>query len=218
MSRENLKDIAHWHDTPYRSENTAAYDNFEADYGLPENLDLTPFRKSLSRLLLNCRMEAPQVAPGHSATLVGPCLGTFASRRWAIGVGFIPLDPAPYVRDYMAEAEVAMNEYTPQDMELNEILKTQGLKAFDRRAREHQRDTDRKKQRKLYRANYERYAAEAKAKNIQRAAEKLVAEKLAAENAAAAQAQSDQSGLKKPPMSAAADAAQSGLKEAQKTA
>ncbi len=44
FAKENLKDglkddNAHWHDTPYHTEDAAAYDNFEADYGLPEGID-----------------------------------------------------------------------------------------------------------------------------------------------------------------------------------
>jgi len=70
-----------------------------------------------------------------------------------------------------------------------EIMKEQGYEAMDRRAREHQRNADRKLQRKLFRANYARYVAEAKLKNIQRAAEKLIADKLAAEKAASQSAQ-----------------------------
>ena len=122
-------------------------------------------------------------------------------------VPLIPVIPPPYVRDYTAEAEAAF-ESTPADIELTEIYNTQGYKAWERRAHEHQRSIDRKQQRKLYRANYERYAAEAKLKNIQRAAEKLVAEKLAAEKAAAEKAaaqtpQPEVLGTKKPPIPAA---------------
>src|SRR5450631_4317651 len=55
----------------------------------------------------------------------------------------------------------------------------------------------------LFRANYARYAAEAKLKNIQRAAEKLVEERLAAEKSAAqneaAQQAQPESLFKKPP-------------------
>src|SRR5450755_2050225 len=45
FAKENLKDglkddSAHWHDTPYLTEDPAAYDNFEADYGLPEGIDV----------------------------------------------------------------------------------------------------------------------------------------------------------------------------------
>ena len=45
FAKENLRDSlkddnAHWHDTPYLTEDAAACDNFEADYGLPAGLDL----------------------------------------------------------------------------------------------------------------------------------------------------------------------------------
>ena len=65
-----------------------------------------------------------------------------------------------------------------------------------------------RRQRKLYRANYERYVAEAKLKNIQRAAEKLLAQRQAAEELAS----------KKPPASVAADAQESAQEEVEKTA
>jgi len=102
-------------------------------------------------------------------------------------------------------------------MELTEIYNTQGYKAWGRRAQEHQRNNDRKQQRKLFRANYARYAAEAKLRNIQRAAEKLLQERQAAEKAAAegaaAQPQAEQSEMKKPPTGTA-----DGSPEVKKTA
>ena len=62
-----------------------------------------------------------------------------------------------------------------------EILKTQGHHAWEARAKEHQRNNRRRLQRQFFRANYDRFAAEAKRRNIQRAAEKLMQEKLAAD-------------------------------------
>jgi hypothetical protein len=217
QAADNFKHPDAWQPSAYRNDQSQAhpgnYDNFEAEYGLPENLNLNtppevafppPPEPAFSHL--SSRAEADVSAVG----VEGPPL----SRP-----PLIPVIPPPVLRDYMAEAEIAMNEYTPQDMELNEILKTQGYKAFDRRAREHQRDSDRKKQRKLFRANYERYVAEAKTKNIQRAAEKLVAEKLAAEKAAAAQPPSaEPSPNKKPPTSVTTPAPDAGKNETQKTA
>jgi hypothetical protein len=108
----------------------------------------------------------------------------------------------------MAEAEIAMTEVTPQDLELHEIMETEGLKAMESRALEHQRDANRKRRRKLYRADYERYVAEAKMKNIQRAAEKLLAQRQAAEELAA----------KKPPLPITTATPESAQKEAKKTA
>ncbi len=204
FAKKNLKDglkddSSHWHDTPYLTEDATAYDNFEADYGLPKGIDLTappevafpPPPESQGVIL------SGGGAPFASPESKDPCFSTHPPR----GLQFpsfdraplIPDIPAPVVRDYTAEAEVAMFESTPEDIELMEIMKEQGYKAMERRGREHQRRFDRKRQRKLFRANYERYVAEAKLKNIQRAAEKLLAEKLAAEKAAAqnAAAQAD---------------------------
>ncbi len=39
--RDSLKENSGWHDTPYLTEDAEAYDNFESDYGLPENLDIS---------------------------------------------------------------------------------------------------------------------------------------------------------------------------------
>ena len=78
-----------------------------------------------------------------------------------------------------------MSEVTPEDVELNEILKTQGIQAMESRALEHQRNSRRRLVRKHFRANYARYTAEAKLQNIKRAAEQLLAQKQAAEKAAA---------------------------------
>lgn len=83
------------------------------------------------------------------------------------------------VRDYEAEAEAAM-ECHPQDIEMEEIMKKYGYKTWDERAKENQRNNDRRRRRQFFRANYERFAAEARCRNIQRAAEKLMQEKLAA--------------------------------------
>jgi hypothetical protein len=209
FAKENLRDglkddNAHWHDTPYHSEDATAFDNFEADYGLPEGLDLS---------------IPPEVAfppPGvilseeRSDESKDPFVAAHLDR-----VPLIPEIPPPYKRDY--EAEFANYEYTPQDMELTELYNTRDYKAWDSRCKEHQRDSDRKQRRRLFRANYARYAAEAKLKNIQRAAEKLIAQRLAAEKAAAegaaAQPQADQSEIKKPPTGAP-----DGSEEAKKTA
>ncbi len=183
FAKENLRDglkddNAHWHETPYLTERTAAYDNFEADYGLPEGLNLTvppelAFPPTDTSTHDGCPVQAGVACAGvfpHGASIDHPPL--------------IPVIPPPVLRDYVAEAEIAMTEVTPQDLELNEIMRTEGLKAMESRALEHERDANRKRRRKLYRANYDRYVAEAKMKNIQRAAEKLLAERQAAQELA----------------------------------
>ncbi len=194
FAKENLKDglkddHAHWHDTPYHTEDAAAYDSFEADYGLPQGID-----PNLSPAIVfpppaeHNPMGAPPLSrfgDRVGESLGGPQLPDSGNCGVQGCAPLIPEIPPPVVRDYMAEAEAAMFECTPEDIELHEILKEQGYKAMESRGREHQRAADRKRQRKLFRANYARYVAEARLKNIQRAAEKLLKERLAAEKAAA---------------------------------
>ncbi len=205
FAAQALKSSDKWQPSVFHSDVAAPAVDLATEYGLPEDLDL------------NVRPEvafpsppAPQTDNWQPATdnfrgcpvqADFACAGGFPHGAHPLPPNIdrpphIPVIPPPVVRDYMAEAEIAMNEVTPQDLELHEIMQTEGLKAMDRRAREHQRDADRKRQRKLYRANYERYVAEAKLKNIQLAAEKLLAQRLADEKAAA---------QKKPSASAACD-------------
>ena len=185
QAADNFKHPDAWQASAYASDQSQphaeSYDNFEAEYGLPEQLDLNllpevAFPPPDTNTQVGCPVQAGVACAGvspHGANIDRPPL--------------IPVIPPPVLRDYVAEAEIAMTEVTPQDLELNEIMRTEGLKAMESRALEHERDANRKRRRKLYRANYERYVAEAKMKNIQRAAEKLLAERQAAEQAAAAQ-------------------------------
>src|SRR5271165_787945 len=212
----NFKHPDAWKTSAYINDQSApypnSYDEFEAEFGLPENLDLNaPPEVAFPPPPEPVSAGAPSMgAPpsGAGAPPLSPSVGDrVGDAGWPVpasvaGVGFVPDIPRPCVRDYTAEG--VFIEATPEDMELNEILKEQGYKAFDRRAREHQRNADRRKQRKHFRANYERYVAEAKARNIQLAAEhllkeRLVAEKAAAQKEAAQKSQPEPADTKKPP-------------------
>jgi hypothetical protein len=206
FAKENLRDglkddRAQWHETPYLTERAAAYDNFEADYALPKDLDIS--------IPSELAFPPPGVAGPELGGPQLPDVGNCGDFKYSIDrPPLIPVIPPPVLRDYVAEAEIAMTEVTPQDLELHEILKAEGYKAMESRALEHERDTNRKRRRKLYRANYERYVAEAKMKNIQRAAEKLLAERQAAEELA----------IKKPPVSVATATPESAEGEAKSIA
>jgi len=226
----NFRHPEAWQATPYTTEQSGtqsvSYDGFEAEYGLPEGINVdTPPDVAFPPE----PMGAPSSSPGFGDR-VGSVSSDLSSRAQAAASAagvegplyspalsrepLFPEIPKPYVRDYMAEAEAALFETTPEQIELHEILQTEGYKAMERRAHEHQRNSDRKKRRKLFRANYERYVAEAKLQNIQRAAEKLLKDRLAAEKAAAQKlaneklteaagnAQPDPTIARKPPISA----------------
>ena len=202
----NFRHPEAWQTKPYTSDQSAtspvSYEEFEAEFGLPEglNLDVPPevafppppdpalmdlsSRNAASSFSdLSSRAQAAASATGVEGPLYSPLL----SRE-----PLFPEIPPPYVRDYMAEAEAAFFETTPEQIELREIMKTEGRKAWESRALEHERNANRKRRRKHFRANYERYVAEAKLQNIQRAAEKLLKDRLAAEKAAAQKLASEQ--------------------------
>ena len=200
--RDSLKENSDWHATPYHTEDAEAYDRFESDYGLPENIDvsvppdvsfpppLTPQGVILSgggALFAPPQSKDPFVSPQSVGVTGAPPLSPAIGDR----VGVSPSAPQPCIRDYMAEAEAAM-QVQPEDIELMEIMKKYGYKAWDQRSKEHQRNERRRRQRKYFRANYDRFVAEANAKNIQNAAERLYQERIAAERAEVA---------KKPPTS-----------------
>jgi hypothetical protein len=197
--KDSLKDNSLWRQSPYHSEDAVAYDNFESDYGLPENLDITipaevsfppPPLEPPMGVILSERSESKDPFLSRS-TVGGPQLPDVGNCGSAI------------VRDYMAEAEEAMQCH-PEDIELEEVMKKYGYKAWDERCKEHQRNERRRRQRKYFRANYDRFVAEAKARNIQRAAERLYQERIAAEATESA---------KKPPTSV-----ESALQEAKNSA
>ena len=163
MAANNFKNAEAWKPSAYINNHSSTYlskyDEFEADYGLPKDVDLD---------------APPEVAFPPPVPAVGcPVPAGFA------GAGLFP-DAA----NISAETTSNPFEVTPQDVELNELLKTQGFSAMESRAREHAYNARRREQRKLSRANFDRYATTSKARNIQIAAEKLVAEKLMAEKTA----------------------------------
>ena len=65
-------------------------------------------------------------------------------------------------------------QVTPLDIELLEIYNTQGEAAMLQRARQHSADERRREQRRLTRANRERFAAEARARNAANLASQLL--------------------------------------------
>jgi hypothetical protein len=172
-----------------------------AEYGLPADIDVDT-RPELAfpqpanpRGVILSGGGAPFAPPESKDLFVSPnpykgarpLSPDFADRVGDFRPPLIPEIPPFKPRDYAAEAESAFSEVTPQDVELDYIRSSYGYKAMERRARQHQRAADRKRERKLFRDNYAHFAAVAKMKNIERAAEHLLAQCQAAEKAAAAQ-------------------------------
>ena len=209
FAKENLKDglkddNAHWHDTPYHTEDATAYDNFEADYGLPEGLDLT--------VPPDVAFPSPP-APVTSETDNCPLKtdNCFSS----------PMPTVAYCKHGPGCPEHTIRtDYpeTPELAELREIQANQGIEAAAERYKQQQRN----RQRRQVAVGRKRYAAIALEKNMRLAAERLAEQKLAAEKATAqkeaAQGAQPETLAKKPPSSVAADAPQSDQEEAKITA
>ncbi len=167
FAKENLKDGlkddgANWHDTPYLTEDAAACDNFEADYGLPEGIDLT---------------TPPELAfppPEPAFSDLSSRAETAVSAVAAEGPAVSSADNWPPTADNL---EVRPDfPVTPEMVEIVEVSQTQGEHAAAIRAGQLQRNRHR---RELVQ-NRKRYAKIALQHNLRRAAEKLAQQKLAA--------------------------------------
>ena len=193
FAKENLKDSlkddnAHWHDTPYLTEDAAACDNFEADYGLPAGLDLH---------------IPPEVAFPPPASDVGNEEVGCPSTGWPVppsfgGVGSASrLSPMPsagaceHGPDCPELIIRADHPVTPDAIEILEVAETYGSEAARRGSQ-----LSRNRQRRLQTSNRKRYAAIALERNLRLAAEKLAQQKLAAQQTLA------MSTPKKPPVPA----------------
>ena len=106
MASQNLKHAALWHENTYRNEDSVSYDEFEAESGLPDNLDLDldtppevafpppsnpPRSVILRRPPLRRRSGGTCLSPRHSprrhaaipytpSAACGPCIGTNRDR------------------------------------------------------------------------------------------------------------------------------------------
>jgi len=185
MAANNFKNPAAWKPSVYLNNHSAThlskYDEFEADFGLPDDIDIE---------------VAPEVAFPPPAPV-------------AAAAPFQLPDP---------DGSVANDPITPEHVELVELGQTVGNEAMLKRAAQHVHNANRREQRQKARADYERYSAIARTRNLQIAAQKLVAEKLAAEKAATQKAQPGPSEIKKPPKPSGSEDASARQSEAKKTA
>ena len=230
FAKENLRDglkedNAHWHDTPYLTEDAVAYDSFEAEYGLPEGIDLS----------IPPEVAFPPPEPGETSGAPplsrSDRVGDVSVAGWPIppsfgGVGLSSdLSPMPsagaceHGPDCPELIIRADHPVTPEAIEILEVAETYGSDAAARRGGQ----LSRNRQRRLQTSNRKRYAAIALERNLRLAAEKLATQKLAAEKAAtqieAAQgAQPEVPDTKKPPARAVPEPAPATQQEAKSIA
>jgi hypothetical protein len=213
----NFRHPEAWRASEYKNDQSAAYpasyEEFEAEYGLPENLDLH---------------VPPEVAfPPPTEPVGAPSLSpSFGDRVGdADGAGVFDGIPMPTV-DYCKHGpgcpeHTIRVDYpeTPELAELREIKATQGMEAVAERHKQQQHN----RHRRHVLTDRKRYAAIALEKNIRLAAERLAAQKLAADKTgaqeeAAQKAQPDPAETKKPTARAVPESAPATQTEAKKTA
>jgi hypothetical protein len=219
----NFRHPEAWRASEYLNDQSAAfptsYEEFEAEYGLPEGIDLG---------------TSPEVAfpPPEPATEEGcPTLvrqpgGQGGNGRPANQAGnFFDLAPMPtvaYCKDGPGCPEHTIRAdfpVTPENVEIYEVSQTEGSDAAARRGNQ----LSRNRQRRQQHSDRKRFAAIALDRNMRLAAERLAAEKLAAEKAAAQQeapqtAQPESIETKKPPTRAVAEPAPAIQQEAKSIA
>jgi hypothetical protein len=191
----NFRHPEAWRASEYLNDQSAAYptsyEEFEAEYGLPEGIDLN----------VPPEVAFPPPAPAASET-----------DNWSPATDNCFSSPMPtvaYCKDGPGCPEHTIRAdfpVTPENVEVYEVLQTEGSDAAARRGNQ----LSRNRQRRLQTSNRKRYAAIALERNLRLAAEKLAQQKLAAQTQAMTMP-------KKSPASAP-DAFETDQTEAQKTA
>ena len=196
MAKENLKDIEHWHDTPYHNEDAGAYDNFEAEYGLPLGVDLNaPPEVAFPPPHGSSGFSSRAQAAASAAAVEGPAFSGAAALP-----DLSPMPTVAYCKDGPGCPEHTIRAdfpVTPETVEIYEVLQTEGSDAAARRGNQ----LERNRQRRQQHSDRKRYAAIALERNMRIAAEKLAEQKLAAETAAANAQPVASPAQKKPPTS-----------------
>jgi hypothetical protein len=186
QAANNFKKPEAWRASEYHNDRSApsvtSYEEFEAEFGLPENLDL--------KVPPEVAFPAPETDTGCPVPAGFAGAGVFADG-----------DTAPSPAASVSSGPIPQPDFpcTPYDMELNEINRTEGTRAMIRRADEIERNRMRREQRQRTREAYERYSVLAYNRNIQLSAEMMLAQKLAEDHAAAQAARSETPSTKKPP-------------------
>jgi hypothetical protein len=183
----SLKKKDSWHDSAYHCDEPVDYENFEADYGLPKDIDINrspeevfPPNEDLSSRAERSAVEGPAFCVGGPQLPdIGNCgvpeaLAAEAQHILDVSRG-LPSTPQDFVR--------FGSPVTPFDAEMMEVSRTQGFKAADKIQQQFERNEQRRVHRRQSSADRERYALLSMQHNLQRAIERHAA-RLASENAA----------------------------------
>jgi len=198
---QSLKKKDSWHDSAYHCDEPLDYENFEADYGLPKDIDVTmspeaafPPNSDLSsraEVAAATGVEGPAVPPIGDSLL--PDIAAEAQHIIDVSRGLPPSH-----HDVLRFGSCV----TPLDAELMEVTRTQGFDAAQKIQEQFERNEQRRTHRRQSSADRERYALISMQHNLQNAIERHAAH-LAAQRTAATQAVTESD--KKPPASVSGD-------------
>ena len=170
---QSLKKKDSWHDSAYHCDQPVDYDNFEADYNLPKNIDINRSSEELFP-------PPTQAGTDNRQLTTENCLADIAAEAQHI------IDVSRGLPDSPEDTMRFGSSVTPLDAELMEVTRTHGFEAAEKIQQQFERNEQRRTHRRQSSADRERFARISMQHNLQNAIEKhaarLAAQKATGEN------------------------------------
>jgi hypothetical protein len=192
---QSLKNKDSWHDSAYHCDQPVDYDNFEAEYGLPNDLDIN---------------QSPEAAFPPASD---PAVSSTDNRQLTTDNSLPEPDiaaEAQHIIDVSRGLPLSLEDslrsgfyVTPLDAEMVEVTRTQGFDAALKIQEQFERNRQRRVRRRQSSADRERYALVSMQRNLQNTIERHAA-RLAADRVATRAPATNAD--KKPPASVVGDA------------
>jgi hypothetical protein len=170
---QNLKKKDSWHDSAYHCDEPVDYENFEADYNLPKDIDVTLSPESVFPPASEASTDNRQLATDNSFDNQQlttdnslPDIAAEAQHILEVSRG-LPVSSEDTVRFGSC--------VTPLDAEMMEVARTQGVDAAQKIQDQFERNQQRRVHRRQSSADRERYALLSLQLNLQKAIEKHAA-------------------------------------------
>jgi hypothetical protein len=200
---QSLKKKDSWHDSAYHCDEPVDYENFEADYNLPQNLDLTrspeevfPPSNEVGAPPFSTALAGDRVGSDNRHLPADNCLPDIAAEAQHI------IDVSRGLPDSPEDTMRFGSSVTPLDAELMEVTRTHGFDAAQKIQEQFERNEQRRTHRRQSSADRERYALISMQRNLETAIERQAA-RLAAQRTATDQVVTESD--RKPPTSVPAD-------------
>jgi hypothetical protein len=194
---QSLKKKDSWHDSAYHCDQSRDYENFEAEYGLPKDIDVTMSPEAAFPPASEASTDNRQPNTGNFPVGAPPFSPGFGERVGSDDRQLTTDNSLPEP-DIAAEAQHIINVshglplshedsarfgsyVTPLDAELMEVERTQGYKAAEKIQEQFERNEHRRIRRRQSSADRERYALVSMQHNLQSVIERHAA-RLAAQS------------------------------------